>query len=90
MRILHLYISFQIGVLNSTQAAVEFMGKPNGGKGGIVMNVGSVCGLDIIGGLQSYTASKFGVVGLTRSYAVSSNECRFQKTKKNVRNTLYI
>lgn len=47
------------------------MGKPTGGNGGIVMNIASVCGLDIVGGFAAYTASKFGIVGLTRSYAVS-------------------
>lgn len=61
-------------MLNSTQAAVEFMGKPNGGNGGIVLNIASTFGLDIIGGFPAYTSSKFGVVGLTRSYAVSTSK----------------
>lgn len=60
-----------MGVINVTQAAIEFMGKPNGGNGGIVMNIASVSGLDCVGVWPVYTASKHGVVGLTRSYAVS-------------------
>lgn len=53
------------------------MGKPNGGAGGIVMNIASLSGLDIFSGFEAYTASKFGIVGLTRSYAVCEHFYRF-------------
>lgn len=67
-----------MGVIFSTLAAIEIMGKSNGGNGGIVMNIASVSGLDIVGSFPSYTASKHGVVGFTRCYAVrfSVLQCR--------------
>lgn len=46
------------------------MGKPNGGNGGIVVNMSSVCGMDIVGGIEVYTATQFAIIGLTRAYAV--------------------
>lgn len=89
-------VSFYFFILNifgisfeaAAQAAVEFMGKTNGGNGGIVLNMSSVCGLDIVGGVPSYTASKFGIVGLTRTYAVS--ELSNLSSNTNLKNTCSI
>lgn len=48
------------------------MSVSNGGKGGIILNVASTTGLDPFAPSPSYSASKHGVVGFTRSMAVSS------------------
>lgn len=66
-----IYCDSQIGVINTTYAAIEFMGKTNGGNGGIVMNIASTLGLDYLCVFPAYTASKHGVVALTRTFAVS-------------------
>lgn len=58
-------------MINSTHAAVEFMGESNGGNGGVVMNIASVFGLDYMSAYPVYTASKHGVVAFTRAFAVS-------------------
>lgn len=57
--------------MNMTYAAVEYMAVENGGKGGIIVNVASVCGLDYIFNVPAYNASKHGVIGFTRTLAVS-------------------
>lgn len=60
----------QTGVINTTHAAIEFMGKTNGGNGGIVLNMASVLGLDYLCACPVYSATKHGVIGLTRAFAV--------------------
>lgn len=61
----------KVGLIHATQTAVELMSIENGGRGGIVANVASVCGLDYIFGVPIYNATKHAVVGFTRSLAVS-------------------
>lgn len=47
------------------------MSKANGGSGGIIVNIASVAGLEPIPGMPIYSATKHGVIGFTRSMAVS-------------------
>lgn len=44
------------------------MGKNNGGKGGVVVNVASILGLQELAGCPIYVGTKHFVVGLTRSF----------------------
>lgn len=57
-----------VGTIIGCQLAFKFMGTSNGGKGGVVINVASAAGLIKSAFLPVYTATKHGIVGLTRSY----------------------
>jgi NAD(P)-dependent dehydrogenase (short-subunit alcohol dehydrogenase family) len=48
------------------------MGKDEGGKGGVVINISSIAGLAPFAGSPIYVATKHAVIGLTRSFAVST------------------
>lgn len=58
-----------IGVINSTQVALEHMSVEKGGRGGFIVNIASVLGLDYVYTIPLYNASKHAVVGYTRSMA---------------------
>lgn len=60
-----------MGIIHSTYAAIDFMSKSNGDRGGVILNVASVAGLKSMYGAPSYSASKHGVVGFTKAFAVS-------------------
>jgi 15-hydroxyprostaglandin dehydrogenase (NAD) len=47
------------------------MGKDEGGKGGVMVNIASIVGLAPFAGSPVYTATKHAVIGLTRSFGVS-------------------
>jgi len=47
------------------------MGKDNGGKGGIVVNMSSVVGLDPMFIIPVYGATKAGIINFTRCLAVT-------------------
>ncbi|XP_067003622.2 15-hydroxyprostaglandin dehydrogenase [NAD(+)] isoform X1 [Anabrus simplex] len=57
-------------VVRGTMLALEKMGKNKGGKGGVVINIASILGLECMAGLPVYSASKHGVVGLSRSFGM--------------------
>ncbi|GFW13151.1 15-hydroxyprostaglandin dehydrogenase [Trichonephila clavipes] len=57
-----------VGTIFGCRAALNYMGKSNGGKGGFVVNIASIAGLLPESALPVYAASKHGIVGLTRSY----------------------
>lgn len=59
-----------MGPIIGCQLALQYMGKRNGGKGGMVINTASILGFLPYHALPAYTASKHGVIGLTRSYGV--------------------
>ncbi|XP_044729341.1 15-hydroxyprostaglandin dehydrogenase [NAD(+)]-like [Chrysoperla carnea] len=66
----HLVISVNLmGAYHCLDIAIKHMSKANGGSGGVIINTASNMGL--IGCISSplYSASKHGVIGLTRSYA---------------------
>lgn len=55
---------------HSTYTALDVMSKEHGGRGGIVVNISSVMGVDHMYSIPAYTASKHGVIGLTRCFGV--------------------
>ncbi|KAL4219265.1 hypothetical protein ACF0H5_021847 [Mactra antiquata] len=60
-----------LGVMRGTMIAIEHMRKDRGGKGGLIINVSSTAGLFPVFFMPSYAASKYGVVGFTRSWAAN-------------------
>ncbi|KAG8222466.1 hypothetical protein J437_LFUL002201 [Ladona fulva] len=48
--------------------AMKYMGKDNGGNGGIVINMSSVLGMKPYAGCPVYCATKYALLGLTRSF----------------------
>ncbi|KAK9892192.1 hypothetical protein WA026_018997 [Henosepilachna vigintioctopunctata] len=48
--------------------AMEYMGKNRGGKGGIVVNIASILGLQELSGCPIYVGTKHFVLGMTRSF----------------------
>ncbi|KAK3098763.1 hypothetical protein FSP39_022862 [Pinctada imbricata] len=61
----------KIGVIEGTRLAVKYMSKEEGGKGGVVVNLGSTAGLEPVYSNPVYAGSKCGVVGYTRSMAAN-------------------
>lgn len=59
------------GMMNTCATVLPYMDKKQLGKGGIIVNVTSVVGLDPSPVFCAYSASKFGVIGFTRSLAAS-------------------
>ncbi|ALC39656.1 Adhr [Drosophila busckii] len=57
------------GMMNTCATVLPYMDKKQGGKGGLILNVTSVIGLDPSPVFCAYSASKFGVIGFTRSLA---------------------
>ncbi|PSN57413.1 hypothetical protein C0J52_07328 [Blattella germanica] len=58
-----------IGTIKGNVLALKYMAKDQGGKGGVVVNIGSTAGVG--GGINVspiYTATKHGVVGYTRCF----------------------
>ncbi|XP_069137439.1 15-hydroxyprostaglandin dehydrogenase [NAD(+)]-like [Argopecten irradians] len=60
-----------IGVIEGTMLASTYMDRTAGGRGGLVVNIASTAGLTPIFYSPVYSGSKYGVVGYTRSMAVS-------------------
>ncbi|XP_075144588.1 alcohol dehydrogenase 2-like [Haematobia irritans] len=58
-----------IGLINTTLEALPYMDKAAKGRGGVILNISSVAGLEPMGSTCIYSASKFGVIGFTRSLA---------------------
>ncbi|KAM7361007.1 alcohol dehydrogenase 1-like [Cochliomyia hominivorax] len=56
-----------IGLINTTLEAIPHMDKAQHGRGGVLMNIASVVGLEPSPAVAVYSATKFGVVGFTRS-----------------------
>ncbi|XP_034100949.2 alcohol dehydrogenase-related 31 kDa protein [Drosophila sulfurigaster albostrigata] len=57
------------GMMNTCATVLPYMDKQQLGKGGLIVNVTSVVGLDPSPVFCAYSASKFGVIGFTRSLA---------------------
>ena len=60
-----------IGLINTTMEALPYMDKTQKGRGGVLLNIASVLGLEPCPPIAVYSASKFGVVGFTRSLSVN-------------------
>lgn len=58
-----------IAAMRCTNIAIENMRTDKGGKGGLVINIASTAGLVPVFFMPAYTASKYGLVGFTRSWA---------------------
>ncbi|XP_044010530.1 alcohol dehydrogenase 2-like isoform X2 [Aphidius gifuensis] len=56
-------------VVRGTLLGVQVMGKDLGGRGGIVVNVASILGLDVLAQLPIYSTTKQAVISFSRSYA---------------------
>ncbi|XP_055932304.1 15-hydroxyprostaglandin dehydrogenase [NAD(+)]-like [Argiope bruennichi] len=59
-----------LGPLVGCHTALKYIGKSNGGNGGVVINTASLAGFVPIAETPAYVASKHGVVGLTRSFGM--------------------
>jgi NAD(P)-dependent dehydrogenase (short-subunit alcohol dehydrogenase family) len=62
----------QNAVVRGTLLGFQYMGKDKGGKGGVVVNIASILGLAPLAGSPVYVATKHAVIGLTRSFGVST------------------
>jgi len=65
----------QNAVVRGTLLGLQYMGKDEGGKGGVVVNIASTAGLVPFTGCPVYVATKHAVIGLTRSFGVRT-ACR--------------
>ena len=68
-----------IGLINTTMKALPYMDKTQKGRGGVLMNIASVVGLEPSPAVAIYSATKFGVIGFTRSLSV--NICIYRPVK---------
>ncbi|XP_044265345.1 15-hydroxyprostaglandin dehydrogenase [NAD(+)]-like [Tribolium madens] len=55
-------------VVRGSLLAIQYMGKNHGGKGGVVVNIASILGLQELAGCPIYVGTKHFVVGLDRSF----------------------
>jgi len=62
----------QNAVVRGTLLGLQYMGKDEGGNGGVVVNIGSISGLSPYAGTPVYVATKHAVIGLSRSFGVST------------------
>lgn len=62
---------------NCCEVAIDHMSLKNNGKGGTIVNMASVVGLSPFFNLPAYTASKYAVVGYTRSLSDTIFEPKF-------------
>ena len=62
----------QISVVRGTLLGLQYMGEDEGGKGGVVVNMASIAGLEANEAFPVYAATKHAVIGLTRSFGVST------------------
>jgi 15-hydroxyprostaglandin dehydrogenase (NAD) len=64
-------IYLQIGVVQGTLTALSHMDKSAGGKGGTVVNIGSIAGLGRgMNVTPVYNATKHAVIGLSHTFGV--------------------
>ncbi|XP_030766569.1 15-hydroxyprostaglandin dehydrogenase [NAD(+)]-like [Sitophilus oryzae] len=62
-------IALNIGALTEgSLLGLKYLGKNNGGKGGVIANIASILGLQKLSGCPIYVGTKHYVVGLTRSF----------------------
>jgi len=65
----------QNAVVRGTLLGLQYMGKDEGGKGGVVVNMSSIVGLEPSETFPIYVTTKHAVIGLTRSFGVSTAYC---------------
>jgi 15-hydroxyprostaglandin dehydrogenase (NAD) len=62
----------QNAVVRGTLLGFQYMGKDKGGKGGVLVNMASTSGLNPTVFLPVYVTTKHAVIGLSRSFGVST------------------
>lgn len=72
----------QLGVINTTYAAIDAMSKSKGERGGIVLTVASVASFDCSFDTPGYTATKHGVIGFMRCFGV---KCLTQNSRNQLK-----
>ncbi|TMW47846.1 hypothetical protein DOY81_007080 [Sarcophaga bullata] len=68
----HLDLTIDInlrGVIQSSLTALNYMDKSKGGRGGIIVNISSIAGIEKTGMFAIYSAAKHGVTAFSRSMA---------------------
>ncbi|KAL5004870.1 hypothetical protein ScPMuIL_018326 [Solemya velum] len=63
-----------IGVIRGTKQATELMRRDKGGNGGVILNMSSIAGLEPFKGIETYCATKHGLVGFTKTMALNSED----------------
>ncbi|XP_062909185.1 15-hydroxyprostaglandin dehydrogenase [NAD(+)]-like [Mobula hypostoma] len=61
-----------VGLIRTSQLALQHMGTENGGSGGVIVNLSSLAAFHSLELAPVYTASKCGVVGFTKALSMSS------------------
>lgn len=56
--------------MHTTYAALDIMSITNGGSGGILAIISSLAAIDYVPHTPVYTATKYAIIGLTRSFGV--------------------
>jgi 15-hydroxyprostaglandin dehydrogenase (NAD) len=57
-------------VIRGLLLAFQYIGQNNNKKGGVVVNIASIAGLDPLEMIPIYSGIKHGVVGLTKAFGV--------------------
>lgn len=65
---------FQTGMMSIATLAVEYMSKEKGARGGILVNIAQNIDFRWTAQLPVYTATKYAIVGLSQSLAVSEEQ----------------
>lgn len=69
----HVAVSdFKNGVIQGSLLALNYMGKHNGGKGGTIVNISSITGLDVFPTWPVYCSSKHAVLTFSRCLQVNN------------------
>ncbi|KAH3839470.1 hypothetical protein DPMN_112901 [Dreissena polymorpha] len=66
-----------IAPMRGTLLAFDNMRKDRGGHGGLIINVASTAGLFPVFFMPTYTASKYAIVGFTRSWAMNPRQSEY-------------
>ncbi|XP_025077453.1 15-hydroxyprostaglandin dehydrogenase [NAD(+)]-like isoform X2 [Pomacea canaliculata] len=61
-------------VIRGSLLALEHMRRDRGGRGGVIINVASIAGLNVNPACPTYCASKHAVIGFTTSWAMSPGQ----------------
>lgn len=67
-----------MGIINTTYEAIEWMSISKNGRGGLIVNISSIAGIRFSTHVPIYCASKHGVLGFTKSMAVSGKYFDFK------------